>query len=121
MRMTDLASVALNWQARMLAAWRWIEAIGSTIGHRAPAAAAALISALALAGCSGESPDALMASAKDHLAKNERAEAVIQLKDVLQQTPDSAEARFLLGKVLLESGDAAGAAVELRRARSLGF
>jgi putative PEP-CTERM system TPR-repeat lipoprotein len=71
--------------------------------------------------CSGESPDALMTSVNDHLRKGDRAAAVIQLKSVLQQVPDSAEARFLLGKTLLETGDAAGAAVELHKARSLGY
>jgi putative PEP-CTERM system TPR-repeat lipoprotein len=83
--------------------------------------AAALALLLLVTGCSGESPEALLQSAKTHLGNNEQNEAIIQLKNVLQQAPDSAEARYLLGKVLLDSGDAAGAAVELRKARSLGY
>ena len=54
------------------------------------------------------SPDALVASAKEYLAKNDRNAAVIQLKNALQKNPDLAEARFLLGKALLETGEIAG-------------
>ena len=73
-----------------------------------------------LAGC-GEKPEALLASAKDYVARNDIQAAVIQLKNALQKEPDLAEARFLLGKLLLESGDAAGAEKELREAASLQY
>ncbi|MES2956959.1 MAG: tetratricopeptide repeat protein, partial [Pseudomonadota bacterium] len=60
-----------------------------------------------------------MASAKAYLSKGEARSAVIELKTVLQKQPDSAEARFLLGKALLIGEDPVGAAVELRKALEL--
>ena len=77
------------------------------------------LSALALPGCSGESEAELIASAKTYLAKKDLKGASIQLKNVLQNNPEQAEARFLLGKVLMESGDVSAALVELRKAQSL--
>ncbi len=79
----------------------------------------ALLAALLLAGCGGGTPDSMLTSAKDYLAKNDPKAAVIQLKNALQKNPDLAEARFLLGKALLESGDPTGAEVELRKAEDL--
>jgi putative PEP-CTERM system TPR-repeat lipoprotein len=86
--------------------------------------AIALAAAALLAGCgggSGDSPEKLIASAKEYIAKNDNAAAVIQLKNALQKDINSAEARFLLGKTLLAQGDPVGAAVELRKARELKF
>lgn len=83
--------------------------------------AAALILALLAAGCGKGSPEAMLASAKDYLAKNDAPAATIQLKNVLSTNPDSAEARFLLGRALLDSGDAVAAEVELRKALDLKF
>jgi putative PEP-CTERM system TPR-repeat lipoprotein len=80
-----------------------------------------LCSVFAVLGGCGESPDALMASAKDYLANNDTQAAVIQLKNTLQKEPDRAEARFLLGKTLLELGDAPGAEKELARAAALQY
>lgn len=81
---------------------------------------ASLISAALLAAtlgaCGGDSPEKLIASGKDYLAKNDGKAAVIQLKNAIQQNPNLPEARFLLGKALFESGDIAGAEVELRKA-----
>jgi len=73
-----------------------------------------------LAGCS-ETPEAMVASAKDYLAKDDTEAASIQLKNALQQDGKIAEARFLLGVINLNRGDAAGAVKELRRARELGY
>lgn len=79
-----------------------------------------ILVALALGACSGgESPDSLIASSKDYLAKKDNKAAVIQLKNALQQNPKLAEARFLLGSVLYENGDLPGAEVELRKALEL--
>ena len=80
-------------------------------------AVSGLLAALLLVGCGGEKPEAMLASAKQYLAKNEPKAATIQLKNALQQKPDLAEARFLLGKALLEAGDATGAEIELRKAQ----
>jgi putative PEP-CTERM system TPR-repeat lipoprotein len=77
---------------------------------------AAAIAAVLIAGCGGPPPDALLASGKDYLAKNDRSAAVIQFKNALQQNPRLAEARYLLGKALLEGGDFAAAEKELRKA-----
>lgn len=74
--------------------------------------------AAALLACS-EKPDAMLSSAKDYLAKNDSKAAVIQIKNALQSNPDLPEARFMLGTALLESGDAAGAETELRKALTL--
>ena len=74
-----------------------------------------------LAGCSSKSESELLAAAKDSLHKNEPKTAVIQLKNALQQDPSSAEARFLLGQALLDSGDAVGAEIEFRRAQELQY
>ncbi|MDP2879954.1 MAG: PEP-CTERM system TPR-repeat protein PrsT [Azonexus sp.] len=72
-----------------------------------------------LGACGGDSPESLILSSKDYLAKNDAKAAVIQLKNALQINPNLAEARFLLGSALLESGDIAGAEVELRKALEL--
>lgn len=74
---------------------------------------------LLLAGCSGQNEAEQLAAARGFLQKNDTKAAVIQLKSVLQEHPQSAEARFLLGKSLLAQGDAAGAEIELRRAEEL--
>ena len=76
---------------------------------------------LALAGCLGESPEALMASAKSHIEKKDHKSALIQLKNALQKNPSLAEARYLLGTVLLDGGDLVGATVELSKAEELGY
>lgn len=81
---------------------------------------AALVGALLAGGCGG-SPDEMLASARDYLAKNDTAAATIQLKNALAANPDLAEARFLLGKALLDGGDPVAAEVELRKAAALKF
>ncbi|MEO8118235.1 MAG: XrtA/PEP-CTERM system TPR-repeat protein PrsT [Rhodoferax sp.] len=67
----------------------------------------------------GDKPDAMLLSAKDYLAKNDSKAAVIQIKNALQSNPDLPEARYLLGNVLLDSGDPVGAETELRKALDL--
>jgi putative PEP-CTERM system TPR-repeat lipoprotein len=73
-----------------------------------------------LAGCGGKTPDALVASAKGYLAKNEVNAAIVELKNALQKSPDLPEARFLLGKTLLDGDDPVGAEIELAKASDLG-
>lgn len=75
---------------------------------------------LLLAAC-GDSPETMVASAKEYIAKNDRNAASIQLKNALQKNPSLAEARFLLGKVNYDQGDYAGAEKELSRALDMGF
>lgn len=83
-------------------------------------ATATLLAALLAGGC-GSSADDMLVSARDYLAKNDHAAATIQLKNALAKNPNSAEARFLLGSALLDSGDAVAAEVELRKAMDLKF
>lgn len=82
------------------------------------AAAAAVAT---LAACGGPSESELLASAKGFLDNRDNNAAIIQLKSALQANPESAEARYLLGKALLETGKPAEAAVELRKAADLKF
>lgn len=84
------------------------------------ALSAALLSGL-LGGCNDDNPSALIAASKDFIAKNDNKSAVIQLKNALQKDPNLGEARFLLGKALLDSGDVTGAEVELRKAFELRY
>lgn len=86
--------------------------------HTTSLATIAVAAALLLAGC-GDSPEALLSSAKDYMAKNDYKAATIQIKNVLQKQPDSGEARRLLGLALLAGGDASAAEIELSKARDL--
>ena len=90
-----------------------------------PELIARMVRLAAIAGASvlmlacGESPDRMVASARDYLAKGDSGAAIIQLKNALQVVPDNAEARFLLGRASLETRDFAAAEKELRRALEL--
>ena len=90
-----------------------------TSSHSFRLSALALV--LALAACGGDDPAKLLSSAKDFLAKNDTKAAVIQLKNALQKDPNSAEARFLLGKALVDEGNLAPGEVELRKALELKY
>lgn len=82
----------------------------------------ALLSAsMVLVACSGDSAESLISSAKQHLEKHDSKAATIQLKNALQKEPKSGEARYLLGKLMLDSGDAVGASVELGKAQELAY
>jgi putative PEP-CTERM system TPR-repeat lipoprotein len=80
-----------------------------------------VLAVVMLVACARHDPDALVASAKEYLAKNDRKAAVIQLKNALQADPRQAEARFLLGKTLLELGDPSAAESELKKASDLNY
>ena len=85
------------------------------------ATSAAVATLAFLHGCGSETESDLVASARSHLAKRDSKAAIVQLKAVLQQNPQSGESRFLLGQALLESGDAAAAIVELNKAIKLQY
>lgn len=74
-----------------------------------------------LAGCGAQSPDQMLAAAKEALTKREYKAAAILIKNALQKQPESPEARFLLGQALMEAGDSANAELELRKARELRY
>ena len=75
---------------------------------------------LTIAGCGGPSEEKLLASAREHQAKGQIEAAKLETKSALQANPQSSSGRLLLGKLLLASGDPAGAEAELLRALELG-
>jgi Flp pilus assembly protein TadD len=82
----------------------------------------AIAVAAALAACTppATTTDHLTA-ARAHLATSQTESAVIELKRALQLDPESAEIRFLLGRTLLDQGQAADGLIELDRAAALGL
>lgn len=89
--------------------------------HKLPRHAVAIgLVTLALAGCGRVDPEAEMAAARTALTQHDGKTAVIHLKNVLEKDPKRADARFLLGRALLDGGDAAGALVEFGKAAQAG-
>ena len=80
-----------------------------------------VVLAAVLSGCSSETPEKLVGSAKGYLEKNDRKAALIQLKTAIQKNGNLSEARFLLAKTLSEMGDQEGALIELSKASQLGY
>lgn len=80
-----------------------------------------LVLALSMAACGGPSETEYVTSARELVQKRDFKAATIQLKSAIQLNPQGAEARFLYGKLLQETGDAAAAMVELRKAAELGY
>lgn len=83
--------------------------------------ACALAATVLMAGCWSKSTAQLLESGKVSMQKRDYSTAVIELKNALQQDSNNAEARFLLGKSLLEMGRPAEALIELSKARELGY
>jgi putative PEP-CTERM system TPR-repeat lipoprotein len=71
---------------------------------------------MALAACSNDTPQSLIASGQEYTAKKDHKAAAIQFKTALQLDPQSAQARFLLGQALLLAGDPHAAVLELSKA-----
>lgn len=80
----------------------------------------AILLAALITAC-GRAPDELVATARQHLQNNNTAAAVIELKNALKENPNHAEARFLLGRAMFETGDITAAEVELGKAKELGY
>jgi cytochrome c-type biogenesis protein CcmH/NrfG len=78
--------------------------------------AIALIATAVLPACDRDKPENLIAAAEESIAKHDNKTAIIHLKNALQKAPESAHGRYLLGRALLESGDAISAEKELRKA-----
>lgn len=78
-------------------------------------------SVLMLFACSQKGADEHLASAKTHLEKGELSAAEIALKNVIQEAPKLAEARYLLGKVYLEQHQYENAEKEFERALEYNF
>lgn len=85
------------------------------------AAGTLLAASVLLAGCWGPTAPQMVESGKARMAKAEYRAATIEFKNALQKDASLVEARFWLGKALLESGDASGALVELSKARDGGY
>jgi putative PEP-CTERM system TPR-repeat lipoprotein len=81
----------------------------------------ALLSSTLLAACFGNSAEEYVKAAREALAKGKRSDAVINLKNALQENPKMGEARYLLAKTLLDNGDLAGAEIELGKAAESGY
>ena len=81
----------------------------------------ALLASLLLSACNDENSETMLASAKSYLEKNDTKSALIQVKNALQVSPDLAEARYLLGVLLLDSGNANSAELEFRKALALKY
>lgn len=87
---------------------------------------AALVVVLFVAGASipvssGAQAATFLERAQEYFENGDPRSASIELKNALQRDPNNAEARFLLGKVLLQMGDPAAAEKELLRAKELGY
>ncbi len=77
---------------------------------------------IGLVACgSDESSEQYLARARDFVAEADYKSATIELKNALRLDAEAAEARWLLGRVYLETGDVQSAEKELRRARDLGW
>lgn len=81
---------------------------------------AALVVAIT-AGCGERSNADIMASARRHLTHSEPAAAAIELRTLLARKPNAGEARFLLGKILVDAGDLLAAEDQLRLALTHGY
>lgn len=91
-----------------------------SLSKKRTAAALALVLA-AIAGCSKEeSPEQLIAQARQYESKGDSKAAIIQLKNALQAKPDDAVARLALGRLYLKTGDHVSAEKELQRAIQFG-
>ena len=86
-------------------------------------ALASILGAALLTACGdeGESAEAHLQKAVEYRDQGNQRAAVIELKNALQQDPEHARARWMLGDSYLQLGDGASADKELRRARDLGF
>jgi predicted Zn-dependent protease len=81
---------------------------------------AVLLCLSAISGCEQPSSQQRIANAQGHLQRGDTGLAIAELKRVLQEQPDDAAVRLMLGKVYLTTGNLPYAEKELGRARTLG-
>jgi len=74
-----------------------------------------------ITACSKQSSEEHLASAKQHITKDNLQAATIELKNAIKQSPNSAEARFFLGKIYIEQREYQGAEKELNKALELKY
>jgi len=81
-----------------------------------------LLVLLGIGGCSDARPtQEYIGFAQSFRQAGDLDSAVVELKNALRQSPDSVEARWMLGSIYLDSGDGEGAEKELRRCADLGM
>ncbi|NQY65070.1 MAG: PEP-CTERM system TPR-repeat protein PrsT [Alteromonadaceae bacterium] len=80
-----------------------------------------LIIAGLLFGCSDKSATDHLVSAKNHMSNEELSAAAIELKNAIQASPELAEARFLLGKLYMQTHRYESAEKEFSRAMDFGY
>jgi cellulose synthase operon protein C len=78
------------------------------------------LAALALSGCFAMSEDKLASTVQTQMATGKYKEATLQLRSFLQDKPHSARAHFLLGQVLMRTGQWVDGERELERALERG-
>jgi len=83
-------------------------------------ALAIALSIFALAGCTGDTPEALLSKAQSALAKEERKTAEIHLKNLLQADPQNRQGRMMLAELHVFARDDRSAAKEWQRALDAG-
>lgn len=75
---------------------------------------------IGLTGCSQKTSDEHLQAAQAFMEQDKTQAAIVELKNAIQLDPQSAAARFTLGKIYTETGDFSGAEKELQRALDLG-
>ena len=76
---------------------------------------------VALTGCDQISPEQRIANARAFVQQGEAQLAIAELKHALQEVPEDADLRLMLGQLYLSGGDLPYADKELGRARALGL
>lgn len=74
------------------------------------------VSLIGLAGCFGKSEQELLDSARAYADRGDNQAAIVELRKLLQTKPNSAAGGLMLGRLLQQSGNYAGAELEYRRA-----
>ncbi|MBE9538169.1 MAG: tetratricopeptide repeat protein [Proteobacteria bacterium] len=78
--------------------------------------------ALTLTACGSDlSSEEYISRARQYISNSDFKAATIELKNALQEDRESAEARWLLGKLYFDTGDVLSAEKELQHAKNLGW
>jgi putative PEP-CTERM system TPR-repeat lipoprotein len=93
----------------------------ATVMMNRPLSAVAFAACLLVAACGGKSDADTLAAARTAIDSKDYRTATIQLKALIQTNDRIGEARYLLGRMLMEQGDVNGAVVELRKAADLEY
>lgn len=83
--------------------------------------ALAVVTLGVLTGCGKQTSDEYIKDAQQYVAQNNPSAAIVALKNAVQLEPQSAEARFALGKLYMQQNQFDSAEKELNRALDYGF